>query len=67
MSKLTESAIEAFALDLFQQLGYNYLYGPNIASDGEHQERQRYDEVLLVSRLLTEGVKVSYQHDGAER
>lgn len=108
MTKLTESAIEAFALDLFQQLGYSYLYGPDIAPDGEHQERQHYDEVLLIGRLesvlkrinptaspdvlhaalkdvqrvhsadllannetfhrlLTEGVKVSYQHDGAER
>ncbi|MCD2450133.1 type I restriction endonuclease subunit R [Methylicorpusculum oleiharenae] len=108
MSKLTESAIEAFALDPFQQLGYSYLYGPNIAPDGEHQERQHYDAVLLVGRLqaalkrinptvshdilqaalkdvqrvhspdllannetfhrlLTEGVKVSYQQDGAER
>ncbi|OAI24521.1 MULTISPECIES: type I restriction endonuclease subunit R [Methylomonas] len=108
MTKLTESAIEELALDLFQQLGYSYLYGPDIAPDGEHQERQHYDEVLLVGRLeaalkrinptvshdvlqaalkdvqrvhspdllannetfhrlLTEGVKVSYQHEGAER
>jgi type I restriction enzyme R subunit len=108
MTKLSESAIEAFALGLFQQLGYSYLYGPDIAPDGEHQERQHYDEVLLVGRLqaalkrinptvshdvlqaalkdvlrvhspdllannetfhrlLTEGVKISFQQDGAER
>ncbi|WP_427501580.1 type I restriction endonuclease subunit R [Methylomonas sp. MED-D] len=108
MSRLTESAIEDFAIKLFERLGFEYLYGPDIAPDGEHKERQHYDEVLLVGRLqaalkqinptvshdvlqaalkdvqrvhspdllannetfhrlLTEGVKVSYQHDGAER
>lgn len=108
MSKLTESAIETFAIELLQTLGYSYLYGSDIAPDGEHQERQHYDEVLLVGRLeaalkrinptvshdvlqaalkevqrvhspdllannetfhrlLTEGVKISFQQDGAER
>lgn len=108
MTKLTESTIEEYALDLFQQIGYSYHYGPDIAPDGEHRERQHYDQVLLVGRLeaalkrinpnvspdvlqaalkdvqrvhspdllannetfhrlLTEGVKVSFQQDGAER
>lgn len=108
MTKLTESAIEDFAIELFQQQGFSYLYGPDIAPDGETPERQNYDEVLLVGRLenalkrinpnvphdvlqaalkdvqrvhspdllanneafhrlLTEGVKISFQQDGAER
>ena len=108
MSKLTESAIEALAIKLFEQLGYSTIHAPDIAPDGDHPERTRYDEVLLTSRLqkalerinpgmtvtvlqtalkeaerihssellsnnetfhrlLTEGVKVSYQQDGNER
>jgi type I restriction enzyme R subunit len=108
MSKLTESAIEALAIKLFEQLGYSPIHAPDIAPDGAHPERSRYDEVLLTGRLekalqrinpgmtdailqtalkevgrihspellsnnetfhrlLTEGVKVSYQHEGNER
>lgn len=107
-SKLTESAIEDFAIELFKDLGYSYCYGPDIAPDGDHPERSSYDEVLLTGRLeqalrrinpglppamlqtaikeaqriqspdllannesfhrlLTEGVKVSYQQEGHER
>ena len=108
MSKLTESAIEELAIKLFEQLGYSHIHAPDIAPDGDHPERTRYDEVLLTGRLekalnrinpgmtdailqtalkevgrihspellsnnetfhrlLTEGVKVSYQHEGNER
>lgn len=108
MSKLTESAIEDFAIQLLQQLGYSYIYAPDIAYDGDAPERNHYDDVLLIGRLenalrrfnptvpptvldsalkevqrnhspdlltnneafhrlLTEGVKVSYQHNGNER
>jgi len=108
MTKLTESAIEDFAIQLFKQLGYSYVYAPDIAPDGDNPERRHYDEVILKDRLrsavqrinpsvpqhalqealkdverihspellagnetfhrlLTEGVKVSYQQDGQER
>ena len=51
MTKLTESAIEDYAINLFEQQGYSYIYGPDIAPDTAIAERQRYDEVLLVGRL----------------
>jgi type I restriction enzyme R subunit len=51
MSRLTESAIEEFALKLFERLGYNYLYAPEIAPDGERPERAAFDQVLLTGRL----------------
>jgi type I restriction enzyme R subunit len=51
MSKLTESAIEDFAIKLFGRLGYSYVYAPNIAPDGENSERSHYGEVLLTGRL----------------
>ncbi len=108
MTKLNESAIEALAIKLFEQLGYSAIHAPDISPDGDHPERTRYDEVLLTGRLekalqrinpgmtstvlqaalkeierihspelltnnetfhrlLTEGVKVSTQHEGNER
>ncbi|MFZ1765092.1 MAG: type I restriction endonuclease [Candidatus Nitrotoga sp.] len=51
MTKLTESAIENFAIKLFERLGYSYVYAPDIAPDGDRPERSRYDEVLLIGRL----------------
>ncbi len=51
MTKLTESAIEDFAIKLFERLGYDAVHGPDIAPDGEKPERSRYDEVLLAGRL----------------
>ena len=53
MTRLTESAIETFAIKLFERLGYEYLYAPDIAPDGAHPERRRYDEVVLGGRLRT--------------
>ncbi|MBX9637547.1 type I restriction endonuclease subunit R [Nitrosomonas sp.] len=51
MSKLTESAIEALAIQLFEQLGYSHIHAPDIAPDGNRPERTRYDQVLLTGRL----------------
>lgn len=51
MSRLTESAIEDFAIKLFERLGYSYVYAPDIAPDGEYPERGHYGEVLLAGRL----------------
>lgn len=108
MSRLTESAIEDFAIKLFERLGYDYIHAPDIAPDGDNPERNDYGQVLLTGRLehalkrinpqlptnalqtalkevqrihspellanneafhrlLTEGVKVSYQKDGHDR
>ena len=52
MTKLTESTIELFAIEQFEQLGYQYVYGPSIAPDSETPERDRWDEVLLSGRLM---------------
>lgn len=51
MTRLTESAIEDFAIKLFERLGYDYIHAPDIAPDGDRPERSRYDEVLLTGRL----------------
>ena len=108
MERITENAIEKFAIELFERLGYQYVYGPDIAPDSETPERERFEDVLLLERLrsavsrinpsipanvreeaikqvqrlnspelianneafhrmLTEGIKVSYQDRGNER
>lgn len=51
MSKLTESAIEEFAINLLEGQGYKYIYAPDIAPDGDKPERHDYSEVLLTARL----------------
>ena len=51
MTKLTESQIENFAIELFQRLGYEYIYAPDIASDSENPIRSSFEEVILRDRL----------------
>ena len=34
MKSVTETEVEQFAIELFQDSGYDYLNGPEIASDG---------------------------------
>lgn len=108
MTRITEHSIEDFAIKLLENLGYEYIYAPSIAHDGENPERNSYEEILLTHRmaeavrrinptvppeaqeeaikeiqrihspelltnnesfhrLLTEGIKVSYQKDGQQR
>jgi len=108
MTKITESAIEKFAIELLERHGYQYVYGPDIAPDGETPGRASFEDVLLLEnlntavgrinhgigqearedaikqilrlnspdlltnnesfhRLLTEGIKVTYQKDGNSR
>lgn len=51
MSHITENIIESFAIELLDKLGYEYIYAPDIAYDGENPERDSYAQVLLLNRL----------------
>lgn len=51
MAKITENDIELYAIEELETLGYSYVYGPEIAPDGEAPERSAYDEVILIQRL----------------
>jgi type I restriction enzyme, R subunit len=51
MTKLTESDIENLAIEVFQNQGYTWKWGPDIAPDGQAAERAAWDEVLLLHRL----------------
>jgi type I restriction enzyme R subunit len=54
MTKITESAIEKFAIELLEKQGYQYIYAPSIAPDSEMPERESFEDVLLLERLQTE-------------
>ncbi|MDD3480343.1 MAG: type I restriction endonuclease subunit R [Paludibacteraceae bacterium] len=51
MKRITENSIEEFAIELLEKLGYESVYGPDIAPDGETPERESYEQVLLIDRL----------------
>jgi type I restriction enzyme R subunit len=53
MTKITESAIEKFAIELLEKQGYQYIYAPSIAPDSEMPERESFEDVLLLERLQT--------------
>lgn len=50
-SKIAESAIESFAIELLEKQGYQYVYGPAIAPDSDTPERAFFEDVLLLDRL----------------
>jgi type I restriction enzyme R subunit len=52
MSKITESIVEDAAIEWFQELGYDYAYGPDITSLDAGAERANQKQVLLSERLL---------------
>lgn len=53
MSLIDENMAEQATQDWFEELGYERVFGPDIAPDGIRQERESYKQVVLVDRLLT--------------
>ena len=51
MTRITESHIEEFSIELLEKQGYEYIYAPDIAPDGETPERESYEQVLFINRL----------------
>lgn len=51
MEKITEQKIETLAIELLEAQGYHYIYGPQMAADGEFPERDNYNTVLLIERI----------------
>jgi type I restriction enzyme R subunit len=48
MTKITESEIERFAIELLEKQGYQYIYAPSIAPDSDTPERESFENVLLM-------------------
>lgn len=51
MTGITEGVVEEACLDYLRACGFETLYGPDLGPGGITQERSRWDEVILVSRL----------------
>jgi len=51
MKIITESDIELYAIEMLEESGYQYIYGPEIAPDSEHPERRSFEEIILIEKL----------------
>ena len=51
MISMMESVVEEAAIEWFKALGYQYLFGPDIACDSISPERESYSQVILLDRL----------------
>lgn len=49
--KFTEDKLEEASIEVLQELGYEYAFGPNISCDGQYPERNDYKGVLLEQRV----------------
>jgi len=59
MKPITEDKIEAFTIEQLQSLGWDYAYGLSIAPGSEQQERESYEQVILIGRLRTAVAKLN--------
>src|SRR3989339_676739 len=58
--KYIESDLEEAILEWFEEdLGYTIAFGPDIAFDGEHPERQSYKDIVLIGRLASAIAKIN--------
>ncbi len=52
MHNISENEIEDFTIQLLENLGYEYLYGPDIAPpDSSNPQRTSYTEVILHDKV----------------
>ena len=49
--RITEDELETMALEIFRGIGYEIIYGPDIACDGRKPERKSYQDTILEERL----------------
>lgn len=49
---LNEQQLEDLCIDWFQQIGWEFVHGPDIAPDSDRPERADYREVILQDRLM---------------
>ena len=50
-SNFCESHLEEATLEWFEELGYEIVFAPDIAPDGEYPEREDHSDVILSERL----------------
>ena len=57
--QMYESEVEEAALQWFEEIGYDVLYGPEIEKDGAYPERTDYADSLLHERLREALVRIN--------
>ncbi|MEI6498463.1 MAG: type I restriction endonuclease subunit R [bacterium] len=57
--KYTESDLEQAAIEWFQELGYAYVFGPDIEPGSEKPERENFSDVVLAGRLRAAIAKIN--------
>lgn len=62
MSNFTENHLEQAALEWFQDLGYQTLYGPDISPGGSFAERESFGDVILYDRLHSALKRINRQY-----
>ena len=53
MPLIDENMAEQATLDWFEELGYERVFGPDIAPDGISHERENYKQVVLTDLLIS--------------
>jgi type I restriction enzyme R subunit len=51
MKPITENNIENFAIAILQTIGWEYVHGLLIAPGAEQEERENFEQIILVDRL----------------
>ncbi len=51
LENFTEDLLEEAAIEILQELGYNYVFAPDISCDGKYPQRKDYREVILQDRV----------------
>ena len=54
-----ESQLEEATLEWFEELGYEIVFAPEIAPEGEYPEREDYSDVILSERLKEALVRIN--------
>ena len=52
MNYFTEDVLEQSCIEIFESMGYEYKFGPDISMDGDYPERGSYLDVVLKDRLF---------------
>lgn len=55
----TEDLLEEAAIEILQDLGYDYAFGPDISYGGDYEERKDYREVILENRVKDALVRIN--------
>lgn len=51
LENFTEDQLEQATVEIFKELGYDYVFAPDISCDGDYPERKDYRDVILKDRV----------------